>query len=95
MTKSVTAQRFSKLIIVAFAAGSMLAMPQAAAALPDNPCTVMAVQYCGSHGYIMGTPEFLSCQTQIEDTCPFTREEPPPAGQLPYWCWVDERGFNC
>jgi hypothetical protein len=83
------------MLTAAFAVASMLAIPQAASALPNNPCTVMAVQWCTSQGYPRGSAAFLSCQTQIEDTCPFDIDEPPPATQLPYWCWVDEYGFHC
>jgi len=96
MIKSIVAQRLSKLLAAAFAVGSILAVPQAASALPDNPCTVMAVQYCTSQGIPRGTEAFLSCQSQIEDTCPFDRDEPPPAANTyPFWCWVDENGLNC
>jgi len=95
MSRSVAFQRVSKLISAVFAAGAMLALPQAASALPDNPCTVMAVQYCTTL-YPRGSAEFLSCQSQIENTCPFTKEEPPSFGTVPFWCWKGEVGlFYC
>lgn len=95
MSRSVAFQRVSKLISAAFAAGAMLALPQAASALPDNECGVMAIQYCTTL-YERTSPEFMSCKTQIEDTCPFTQENPLPINvHTPFWCWVDAEGLHC